>query len=85
MPDPADIYDLSRFDKNLKEKVIIKLKKNFILREKIKFSKEFFNNLSPNPINNIIKLFYKYFNKFFSFINNFRIIWVAKNIAKNYN
>ena len=82
--DPADIYDLKEFDKYLKEIVTLELKRNFILREKIIFSKEYFNNLSPNLINNIIKLFYKYFNKFFSLINNYRIVGIAIKIAKNY-
>ena len=84
IPDPADVYDIKEYDYYLKNIVISKLKKNFIVNEKKIFS-ELYHYLNSNPIYKPIKFLYKCFNIVLSKINIFRRVRIAINIAKYYN
>ena len=83
--DPADIYNVNEYETHFKEMVISELKKSSILNEKNSFLRNSFYGLTSNPIYIPMRFFYKYLNKIFSFINVYKRVRIANNIADHYN
>ena len=83
--DPADIFNVNEYETHFREMVISELKKSSIINEKNSSLRDFFYPLKSNPIYKPLTFLYKYLNKLFSLINNYKIVRIANNIAKKYD